>query len=164
MTLRGDMGLNLTNSRAMERLRHAGFASQTASFQLSARQIGALARTADTEMIVYGRMPVMVTENCLIRASSGRCTCTSPTNLSDPFGGVFPVEKEFGCRNVIFDRTKVFLADRPDVFADMGLWGVRLLFTTESRRECLLVAGRYRDMNDYEPNNTSRGLYPKGAL
>lgn len=164
MTLRGDFGLNLANAYAMERLAQAGFASLTASFQLSARQIGALARAADTEMIVYGRMPVMVTENCLIRSSSGRCACTSPTSMSDPFGGVFPVEKEFGCRNVIFDRAKIFLADRPDVFAESGLWGVRLLFTTESRRECALVAGRYRGLNDYEPNNISRGLYPKGAL
>lgn len=164
MTLRGDMGLNLTNSRAMERLRHAGFASLTASFQLSARQIKSLARTADTEMIVYGRVPVMITEHCLIRGSSGRCTCSSPTSMSDPFGGVYPVEKLFGCRNVVYDRSKIFLADRPDVFADAGLWAVRLLFTTESRRECAAVAGRYRGLNTYTPNNTSRGLYPKGAL
>ena len=164
MTLRGDFGLNLTNAFAMERLRQAGFASLTASPQLSARQIKALARTADTEMIVYGRLPVMVTENCLIRSSSGRCACSSPTSMSDPFGGVFPVEKEFGCRNVIFDRAKIFLADRPEVYADAGLWGARLLFTTESRRECISVAARYRGLNDYEPNNTTRGLYPKGAL
>ena len=164
MTLRGDFGLNLTNAYAVERLRQAGFVSLTASPQLSARQIKVLARTADTEMIVYGRLPVMITENCLIRSSSGRCACASPTSMSDPFGGVFPVEKEFGCRNVVFDRSKIFLADRPDVYADAGLWGARLLFTTESRRECIAVAGRYRGLNTYEPNNTSRGLYPKGAL
>lgn len=164
MTLRGDMGLNLTNAYAIERLHQAGFASLTVSPQLSARQIKALARTADTEMIVYGRLPVMVTENCLIRSSSGRCACASPTSLSDLFGGVFPVEKEFGCRNVVYDRTKIFLADRPDVYADAGLWGARLLFTTESRRECISVAGRYRGLNSYEPNNTGRGLYPKGAI
>lgn len=164
MTIRGDMGLNLTNSRAMEKLRHAGFSSLTASFQLSARQIRALARTADTEMIVYGRVPVMITEHCLIRGSSGRCTCSSPASLSDPFGSVYPVEKLFGCRNVVYDRSKIFLADRPDVFAEAGLWAVRLLFTTESRRECVAVAGRYREQNTYSPNNTSRGLYPKGAL
>ena len=164
MTLRGDFGLNLTNSYAMERLRQAGFASLTASPQLSARQIKGLSRVADTEMIVYGRLPVMITENCLIRSSSGRCACASPTSMRDPYGGIFPVEKEFGCRNVVFDRTKVFLADRPEVYADAGLWGARLLFTTESRRECISVAGRYRGLNDYEPNNISRGLYPKGAL
>ncbi len=164
MTLRGDMGLNLTNARAMERLRHAGFASLTASFQLSARQIKALARTADVEMIVYGRVPVMVTEHCLIRGSSGRCSCSGPVSMSDPFGGVYPVTKEFGCRNVVYNRSKIFLADRPDVFADAGLWAVRLLFTTESRRECAAVAGRYRGVNTYTPNNTDRGLYPKGVL
>ncbi len=164
MTPRGDFGLNLANTWAMDRLHQAGFASLTASFQLSAQQIRALARTTNLEMIVYGRMPVMVTEHCLIRNSSGRCSCASPTSMSDPFGSVYPVEKEFGCRNVVYDSTKIFLADKPEVYADGGLWAVRLLFTTESRRECVAVAGRYRDLNSYIPNNTSRGLYPKGAL
>ena len=164
MTFRGDYGLNLSNVWAMDRLRQAGFASLTASFQLSAQQIKALTRTANIEMIVYGRMPVMITEHCLIRNSSGRCSCSSPTSMSDPFGSVYPVEKEFGCRNVVYDSAKIFLADRPDVFADAGLWAVRLMFTTESRRECVAVAGRYRGINNYTPNNTSRGLYPKGAL
>ena len=164
MTVRGDGGLNLANSWAIHRLRQAGFASMTASVQLSARQIRALAQTADIEMIIYGRAPVMITELCLIRNSSGRCSCASPASMSDPFGSVYPVEKEFGCRNVVYDSAKIFLADRPEVYTDVGLWGVRLLFTTESRRECVAVAARYRGMNDYTPNNISRGLYPKGAL
>ena len=161
---RGDHTLNLTNSYAAERMARIGFRSVTASFQLSAKQIAALSSAADTEMIVYGRVPVMVTEKCLIRASSGRCSCTSPSGMSDPFGNTWPVEKEFGCRNVVFDRKKIFLADRPEVFLDAGLWGVRLLFTTESGKECAEVAGRYRGMSRYQPNNVSRGLYPKGAL
>lgn len=161
---RGDHTLNLTNSYAAERMERIGFRSVTASFQLSARQIGALSSAADTEMIIYGRVPVMVTEKCLIRASSGRCSCASPSGMSDPFGNTWPVEKEFGCRNVVFDRKKIFLADRPEVYLDAGLWGVRLLFTTESGRECAEVARRYRGLSRYEPNNTSRGLYPKGAL
>ena len=164
LTPRGDYGLNLTNSFAAECMARIGLASVTASFQLSAKQIAALAPAAKTEMIVYGRVPVMVTERCLIRASSGRCSCTTPTSMSDPFGSVWPVEKELSCRNVVYDRKKIFLADRPDVYMNAGLWGIRLLFTTESARECADVAKRYRGLNRYEPNNTGRGLYPKGAL
>jgi len=161
---RGDIALNLANSFAAERMARLGLASVTASFQLSAKQIAAMAGAAPTEMIVYGRVPVMVTERCLIRASSGRCSCATPTSMSDPVGSIWPVEKELSCRNVIYDRKKIFLADRPDVYKRAGLWGARLLFTTESPRECADVAKRYRGMNRYEPNNTSRGLYPKGAL
>lgn len=161
---RGDYGLNLANAFAAESMVRIGLASVTASFQLSAKQIGALASAANTEMIVYGRVPVMVTERCLIRASSGRCSCSTPTSMSDPFGNIWPVEKELSCRNMVYDRKKIFLADRPGVYMNAGLWGARLLFTTESARECVDVAKRYRGLNRYEPNNISRGLYPKGAL
>lgn len=164
MTVRGDFGLNLANARAVRRMADVGLASVTASFQLTARQIRRLAAAADTEMIVYGRMPVMITEQCLIRRSSGRCSCSTPTSMSDAFGSVYPVEKDFGCRNVVYDRRKIFLADRPDVYENVGLWGIRLLFTTESARECADVAQRYRGKNSYLPTNVGRGLYGKGAL
>ncbi|MCD8116375.1 MAG: DUF3656 domain-containing protein [Oscillospiraceae bacterium] len=164
MAPRGDFGLNVTNARAFARLTHAGFRSLTASFELSARQIWGLAAYGNAEMIVYGRAPVMVTERCLIRSSAGRCACSTPTSMGDPYGSVYPVEKEFGCRNVVYDGKKIFLADRPDIYGERGLWGVRLLFTTESARECVSVAERYRDRNRYQPINISRGAYPKGAL
>ena len=162
--VRGDFGLNLANAFAVRSMTDIGLSSVTASVELSARAIRRLAASAPTEMIVYGRVPVMVTEKCLIRASSGRCSCATPTSMSDAFGSVWPVAKEFGCRNVVYDRRKIFLADRPDVYESVGLWGVRLLFTTESARECADVAQRYRGQNRYEPNNTGRGLYVKGAL
>lgn len=164
MTPRGDFGLNLSNSRSIRWMSGAGLRSVTASFQLSAQQIRALADMADVEMIVYGRVPVMLTEQCLIRASAGRCTCTTPTSMSDTFGNIYAVEKDFGCRNVIYDSRKIFLADKPEIYERIGLWGIRLLFTTESARECADIAMRYRGKNDYSPVNTGRGLYVKGAL
>jgi putative protease len=164
MTIRGDLGLNITNSWAMERLCQVGFASMTASFQLSSQQIKNLSKTVDTEMVVYGRVPVMVTEQCLIRNSAGRCTCTTPTAMSDPFGCVYPVVKEFGCRNTVYDGRKIYLADKPEAYAAQGLWAARLMFTTESAKECVDIALRYQNANRYSPNNISRGLYPKGAL
>ncbi len=115
MRLRGDYALNMTNAAAMERLKWVGFQSVTASFELAARHVWELATHGHTEMIVYGRVPVMITERCLIRTSAGRCACSTPTSMSDPFGSVYPVEQEFGCRNVVFDGRKIFLADREDV-------------------------------------------------
>jgi putative protease len=164
MLLRGDFGLNISNSWSLAIMKLAGFSSVTASFQLSGAQIKDLAKTADTEMIVYGRMPVMVTDQCIIRNSSGRCSCGTPTDMGDESGNIYPVEKEFGCRNVIYDAKKIFLADRQSIYTNAGLWAVRLLFSTESARECADVAKRYRGLSNYRPNNLSRGLYPKGAL
>jgi putative protease len=164
MTMRGDFGLNLTNSWALERMSQAGFASLTASFQLSSQSIRTLSKPVDMEMLIYGRVPVMVTEHCLIHNSTGRCSCATPTAMSDPFGSVYPVVKEFGCRNTVYDGKKIFLADRPEAYEGLGLWAARLLFTTESAKECVDVARRYQGENRYKPNNTSRGSYPKGVL
>ncbi len=164
MTVRGDLALNVANSLTLDRLGRAGFASVTVSCEMTARQIAAMTRSAPTEMVVYGRVPVMVTDHCLIRNSAGRCACATPTSMSDAFGGVYPVTKEFGCRNTVYDSRKIFLADRPEVYADAGLWGLRLLFTTESPRECVNVTERYKGKNDYVPINASRGAYQKGAL
>ena len=71
--------------------------------------------------------------------------------------------KEFGCRNVIYNAHKLFLADRRDELLSAGLWGMRLLFTTESARECVEVAKAYLGMTDYQPNMLTRGLYYRGV-
>ncbi len=164
MEARGDLGLNAANSWALQFLGGGGFRSVTVSCELTARQIGALVKPVDTEMVVYGRLPVMVTEHCVIRNSAGRCSCATPTSMSDAFGSVYPVEKEFGCRNTVYDARKTFLADHPETYTGVGLWGARLLFTTESPRECVQVTRRYKGESDYLPTNASRGAYQKGAL
>ncbi len=164
MAVRGDLALNVANSLALDRLGRAGLISVTASCEMTARQIAGMAKSAPTEMVVYGRVPVMVTDHCLIRNSAGRCACSTPASMGDAFGGVYPVAKEFGCRNTVYDSRKIFLADHPEIYAGAGLWGLRLLFTTESPRECVQVTQRYREQNDYVPINASRGAYQKGAL
>lgn len=164
MPLRGDYGLNAANSRALEALAQAKFASATVSPELSMKQIEALVKPLDTEMIVYGRMPVMVSEHCIIRTSAERCACDKPVMMHDANGEQYPVLKEYGCRNVIFDKTKIFLADRAERYESAGLWGARLLFSSESARECVQVLQRYKRRGDYAPNGVGRGLYGKGML
>ena len=163
MKLRGDFGLNSFNSRSLETLSEAGFLSATASFELRIAQIKAMAKPLDTEMIVYGRLPLMVSDQCIMHESAGRCTCQTPGQLSDRMGNVFPVVKEFGCRNVIYNAHKLYLADRKEDLYSAGLWGMRLLFTTESPRECVEVAKGYMGLSDYRPNVLTRGLYYRGV-
>ena len=163
MEVRGDFGLNAFNSQTLDVLRAAGFLSATASFELRIQQIRDMQKPLDTEMIIYGRLPVMVSDQCIIRQSSGRCNCQVPGQLADRTGSVFPLMKEFGCRNVIYNAHKLFLADRRDELLSAGLWGMRLLFTTESARECVEVAKAYLGMTDYQPNMLTRGLYYRGV-
>ncbi len=162
--LRGDIGLNAANARTLEALRQAGMLSAAVSPLLSMAQIRALEKPLDLEMVVYGRVPVMVTEPCLLRRSAGRCICARPVMMYGGDGEAFPVLKEYGCRSVIFDSGKIFLADAAERYLDAGLWGVRLLFSAEGPRECVEVTRRYKYREDYTPHGVTRGLYAKGIL
>ena len=163
MSLRGDFGLNAFNSRTLNVLCDAGFLSATASFELRLAQIRDLRKSLDMEMIVYGRLPLMVSDQCVIRHSAGRCACAAPAQMADRTGNVFHVVKDFGCRNVIYNAHKLYLADRMSDVEVCGLWGARLLFTTESARECVEVAKAYLGRSDYRPNVLTRGLYYRGV-
>ncbi len=161
--VRGDFGLNAFNSYALDVLRTAGLESATASFELRSAQIRDLKKPIDAEMIIYGRLPAMVSDQCIIKNSAGRCSCQTPGQLSDRMGSVFPVVREFGCRNVIYNAHKLFLADKRRDYETAGLWGVRMMFTTESPRECVEVAKSYLGLSDYRPNGLTRGLYYRGV-
>ena len=163
MHLRGDFGLNMFNSFSLGVLKDAGFLSATASFELRLAQIKDLAKPLDTEIIVYGRLPLMVSDQCVIKESAGHCACQVPGQLADRMGSVFPVVKEYGCRNVIYNAHKLYLADKKEDLYACGLWGLRMLFTTESGRECAEVARGYLGLSDYKPNVLTRGLYYRGV-
>ena len=163
MKLRGDFGLNSFNSYNLEMLSNVGFLSATASFELRISQIKDMAKPLDTELIIYGRLPLMVTEQCIIKESAGRCNCQTPAQMGDRMGSVFPVVKEYGCRNVIYNAHKLYLADKKEDLYSAGLWGLRMMFTTESARECVEVAKGHMGLSDYKPNVLTRGLYYRGV-
>ena len=163
MKLRGDFGLNTFNALSMEVIRQAGFISATASFELRLSQIRDMIKPLDTELIIYGRIPLMVSDQCIIHHSAGRCNCQTPGQMADRMGSVFPVVKEFGCRNVIYNAHKLYLADKAEDVYAAGAWGLRMMFTTEGMRECVEVAKGYMGLSDYKPNVLTRGLYYRGV-
>ena len=162
LRLRGDFGLNAFNSYTMETLREAGFLSATASFELRLSQIRDMAKPIDTEVIIYGRLPVMVSDQNLLKNTAGR-SASLPGELADRMGSVFPVVGEPGERTVIYNTHKLYLADKKEDLYAAGLWGLRLLFSTESARECVEVAKGHLGYSDYRPNVLTRGLYYRGV-
>lgn len=163
MAARGDFGLNLYNSYALEIAALAGLRSATASFELSLELIEKLKKPLDVEIIAYGRLPAMLTEHCIIKESAGRCVCSAPARLTDERGGAMPILREGGCRNAIYSSSKVFLPDKAEELGENGIWGMRLLFTNESPRECVEVAKSFLGENSYRPNGATRALYMKGV-
>ncbi len=160
---RGDFGLNIFNGQALRELKQIGLASATLSFELTIPQIRDISKSIDSEMIVYGRVPLMVTENCIIKNKYGRCLCENNISLVDRKGFYFPVSRSFMHRNEIYNSQKIFLADKLADWHNIGLWAGRLMFTTENSRECVQVLERYLDKGYYEPSSFTRGLYYRGV-
>ena len=158
MKLRADFGLNAFNSLSLETLREAGFLSATASFELRLSQIRDLQKPLDTELIIYGRLPLMISEQSLVKTAN-----QDTAQLSDRMGSVFPVARDFGDRTVIYNAHKLYLADKKEDLYATGAWGLRLLFTNESGRECVEVAKGHLGLSDYRPNVLTRGLYYRGV-
>ena len=163
MNARGDFGLNVFNSEALRALRNLGLKSATLSFELPLSKIHDMSKPIDTELIVYGRLPLMITETCIAKNSTGACTCDSFSGLLDRQGALFPVMPEFGCRNTLLNSKKLFMADKRRTIASLGLWAQRLMFTTENAVECVAVMKRYMGFSNYSPSGFTRGLYFKGV-
>ena len=158
-TPRGDFGLEIYNAQALKEYKRLGLQSATLSFELKLAQIRDLSKCLDTELITYGRLPLMLMENCIIRNRTGSCGCQNTNILTDRKGARFPVVSAPGCRNELLNSQKLFLADRAADYRRIGLWAQRLLFTTENPRECVQVAQRYLEQGSWTPNEYTRGLY-----
>lgn len=160
---RGGFGLNAYNSQALKELKRMGLSSACLSFELNLAQARDVSKCLDSELIVYGRLPLMITENCIIKDRRGRCSCEKGFELSDRTSAIFPVVREYKCRNAVLNSRKLFLADRQQDYKRLGLWGAQLYFTTENARECVQVTERYLNLGKYEPNGFTRGLYYRGV-
>ena len=88
--IHGGTGLNITNSYAAKRFAQLGLCDITASFELKAAQISALEKPIPTGFYAYGRLPLMITKNCPVRAQAGCKSCTG--SITDRTGRKFPVE------------------------------------------------------------------------
>ena len=165
MRIHGDFGLNIYNSGAMNAAKELEFASATLSYEMTLPQIRDISKAVPAELIAYGRMPLMVTEHCLIRNRTGECTChLGAMKLTDKTGAEFPVIKDGNsCRSVLLNGKKLSWLDRQEDLSRLGLWAIRLYFTTENPREVDRVIGDYLHPEAFDPGACTRGLYLRGV-
>ena len=165
MRIHGDFGLNIYNSGSMNVLRNLELASATVSFEMTMPQIRDLSKAVEAEIIAYGRLPLMVTEHCLIRNRTGECTChLGAAKLVDKTGAEFHIIKDGdNCRSVLLNGKKLSWLDRQDDLAKLGVWAARLYFTTENSREVDRVLADYLEPQPFDPGACTRGLYLRGV-
>ena len=130
----GDFRLNVTNCETVCALEQMGIDSLILSPELTlpqARDVG-----GDTSLIVYGRIPLMTVEKCVIKEIANCDTCAqNAAVLTDRRGVSFPVLREWEHRNVIYNSLPTSMSDRQDQLTKAGITNQHFIFSTETSDE-----------------------------
>ena len=175
LPLWGDLGLNLFNSESLLFWKELGLEAAAVSMELRWQQLRDLRKVLPCEAVVYGRLPLMIMENCVIRNELGcrdagrdytdrspACRCGQENVLVDRTGAQFPLVGQWGHRCEIENSKVLFLADKPE-WRQLGLTRARLRFTRVSPEECVGVRRAYPGRSDYRPDQLTRGLFYRGV-
>ncbi len=130
----GDYRLNLTNVESVALAEELGLESVILSPELTLPQIRDIG--GPCEVIVYGRIPLMTLEKCVIREIADCNACAKgAVMLRDRRGVTFPVMREWEHRNVIYNSLPTSMADREEELRRAGITARHYLFSIETPRE-----------------------------
>jgi putative protease len=158
----GGYGMNICNSDAVTVCFEQGVSALVLSPELKFSQM-AFAQQAELPcgLFAYGRLPLMLTRNCPVKAAGGNCaTCKGNGSLTDRKGISFPVTCENGCAQVL-NSVPTYLADKADEIPS-HLFSY-FHFTNESAKQVAEILDLY-DAKEASPFPITRGLYNKGVL
>lgn len=132
LSLFGNIGMNVFNSRTVEVLENMGFSLITVSPELNEAQIRDLCKRDETKLCAFtkGRLPVMVLESCVVRAG-GRCKKQNgePCGvLCDRKSMNFPVygekrlsKRPYPCRNIIYNSVETDILSKNEKMQKMNV-------------------------------------------
>lgn len=168
--LYADFRFNVFNSVAADA--YSDFECVTLSPELNLKEIAALAEntSAKLEIIAYGRLPLMITQNCPVKVA-GKCRKgKAEFVLKDRKNEKFPVVCGYGCAAKILNSKPIFMADRADDLKKLKINSIRLIFTVEKSSECDKIINMYKcalngdKVNVTLADNTyTRGHYYRGV-
>lgn len=159
----GGFRLNVFNSLALDEFRQLNLKTVELSPELNLKQVKAISKSVPVQAMVYGRLPLMVTENCIIR-NGNKCPCKGDNTITDRMGMKFPVIKDGEiCRSVVLNCKKTFMAFDMDKIKSAGIDFYRIYFTDETCDECKRICDTYLFDGDYRPDDFTKGHFLKGV-
>ena len=134
----GDFRLNITNGASRDAYLSLGLERVILSVELTPsmhRDIGGGA-------VVFGRIPLMITERCFTKDLSG-CESCGRAALVDRTGVSFPVLREFPHRNIIFNSSYTYMADKERELAMANITHTHFILSTEKGRDAVSLLNAY---------------------
>ncbi|MCI8387842.1 MAG: U32 family peptidase [Clostridiales bacterium] len=146
MTIHGDFRLNVYNSYTVDSLLEIGFSDVIASPELTLPQLRDLGLPA----VIYGRIPLMTLEKCVIRDlySCKICSERHFLPLIDRRGVKFPLMRCFDHRNILYNSVPIYMADRQNELARAGISNVEnchFIFSDESPDDVKAIINAHRN-------------------
>lgn len=145
----------------------------TYPFELKFEQLKHLKNNANKEIVIYGKMPVMVSANCVIRNSKGCTKKNEKTYIKDDLNNKFFIATNCRyCQNTIYNCVPTSLYGVYDKVSLIDFDSVRLDFTDESDKEVCDIIKYYYDLVNnnlinkdvfFEQNNFTRGHFIRGV-
>ncbi|MCH5194926.1 MAG: U32 family peptidase [Oscillospiraceae bacterium] len=154
--LSGGFGLNIVNPYAVKTAAEMELTDITAGVETKLSHMRGLCGDVPVAVIVYGRLPVMLTRNCPIKQAAGCSNCKG--SIIDRTGRSFPVVCD-GASCEILNSDILMMTDRlGEINADI----LELDFTDESVSEVSRVIKCCRDGRKALDKGFTRGLYYRG--
>ena len=141
-----DSNLYTYSNEAAEYFYSLGMIQDTIPVELNRKEI--LRReNSRSEMIIYGRLPLMITAQCIHKNTLGCMHQHKVLNLKDRYSVHFPVKNFCSeCYNVIYNSLPVCLFKEDVTVKKIAPAAVRLSFTTETEEEAEQILTIYGDI------------------
>lgn len=141
-----DSNLYTYSNEAAEYFYRLGMIQDTIPVELNRKEI--LRReNSRSEMIIYGRLPLMITAQCIHKNMLGCMHQHKVLNLKDRYSVHFPVKNFCSeCYNVIYNSLPVCLFKEDVTVKKIAPAAVRLSFTTETEEETEQILTIYGDI------------------
>ncbi len=157
------------NNRAESFWELEGVKRQTLPLELNERELQRR-YNGGSEMIIYGRYPMMISAQCL-KKTAGKCSGRdSRAELADRYGQRFPVKCYCSfCYNVIYNSIPTGLLKESQSVKNLGPESLRMVFTTENAKETgemiALFAGVYlhHQKNPQNVPEFTKGHFKRGV-
>lgn len=100
----------------------------------------------DGELVVYGRIPMMVSAQCIRRTTTGCVKKREVLTLKDRTGALLPVKNHCAfCYNTIYNASPLSLLGLESAVRRLGPAVIRLNFTTENQEETARTIRAFAD-------------------
>ena len=142
-----DLRFNIGNTDTVAFIEELGFESYVASAELTLPQIRDL--KGAKAVIVYGRVPLMTLEKCVIKELYGdKRACeicgAGKAEMKDRRGFIFPIIRESDHRNIVLNSLPTSMSERQDELYRSGITDRHFLFYTESAGEVDRIIEAYK--------------------